>query len=150
MRWLDYPPVWLLGFLGLAWGQVWLMPGPSMQPTGTWPGWLGGALVLAGLGLMVLATPQFLRLGTTLVPHRAPRALITGGIYRLSRNPIYLADVLLLAGFVLRWEAWVSLLLVPVFMWVVEVRFIRPEEERLHHAFGDDFNAYRARVRRWI
>ena len=147
MRWLDYPPIWLIGFLGLAMGQVWLVPGPSL---GSWPNWLGGALVVAGIALMVLAAPQFARLGTTVVPHREPRALITGGIYRYTRNPIYLADVLLLAGFVLRWEAWVSLLLLPVFVWILEVRFIRPEEARLHRAFGDDFNAYRARVRRWV
>ena len=147
MRWLDYPPVWLVAFLGLGWAQVALMPA---QGPGAWPGWLGGALILAGVALMLAAVPQFARAGTTVVPHRAPSALVTGGVYRLSRNPIYLADVLLLAGFFLRWEAWLSLLLVPVFVWVLEVRFIRPEEARLHRAFGDDFSAYCARVRRWI
>lgn len=149
MRWLDYPPIWLIAFLALAWGQSWAVPdaGPGAM---SWTGPVGGVLVLAGVTLMLLAAPQFVRRRTTVVPHRAPEALITEGIYRFTRNPIYLGDVFILVGLVLRWEAWVSLLLVPVFVWVLEVRFIRPEEARLHHAFGDDFTAYRARVRRWI
>ncbi len=147
MRWLDYPPVWLVGFLGLGWAQMAAMPAPSV---GAGAGWLGAVLILLGVGLMLAAVPQFARLGTTVVPHREPTALVTGGVYGLSRNPIYLGDVLLLAGFFLRWEAWLSLLLVPVFVWIIELRFIRPEEARLHRAFGDDFRAYCARVRRWI
>lgn len=147
MRHLDYPPVWLLAVLGLAWAQV------ALLPMGQGPGWLrhlGTAIALAGGALMLLAVPEFLRARTTIVPHRVPGTLITSGIYRISRNPIYLADALILAGLCLRWGAWPSLVLVPLFAAIITRRFILPEEERLGAAFGRDYSAYTARVRRWI
>lgn len=147
LRPLDYPPVWLAGFLGLAWAQAALLPTPWGAG---WAPAAGGLIALAGGALMLAALPQFLRLRTTLVPHRAPSALITSGIYRLSRNPIYLGDVLILAGLTIRWQAWAALLLVPVFAAVLTARFIRPEEARLHAAFGPAFAAWTARTRRWL
>jgi protein-S-isoprenylcysteine O-methyltransferase Ste14 len=147
MRFLDYPPVWLMGFLGLAWAQSAMLPTPW---GGGWAPVLGGLLALAGAAAMAAALPQFLRARTTLVPHRAPSALITGGIYRLTRNPIYLGDVLILAGLALRWQAFPALLLVPVLMAVLTRRFILPEEARLRAAFGAAFDAWAARTRRWI
>lgn len=151
VRYLDYPPVWLVGFLALAWAQTVLLPTPwAGDRFGDWAALAGGAVALAGVVLMLLAAPQFLRAGTTIVPHDAPSALITGGIYRLSRNPIYLADVLILAGLVIRWQAWPALLLVPLFVRVLTLRFILPEEARLRAAFGPDYDAWAARTRRWI
>lgn len=148
LRFLDYPPVWLLAFLGLGWAQAaWL---PLGQGTVGWAVPLGSVLALAGVALMLLALPQFLRAGTTVVPHRAPAQLITQGVYRLSRNPIYLGDALLLAGLLLRAEAWPALILVPAFVLVMNRRFIEPEEARLRAAFGADFDAFAARTRRWI
>ena len=147
MRWLDYPPVWLFGFLGLAWAQAVLIPTPW---GGDWAAPVGAGIALAGGALMLAALPPFLRQRTTIVPHRAPSALITSGIYRLSRNPIYLGDLLILAGLAIRWQAFAALLLVPVFMAVLTSRFIRPEEARLRAGFGPEFDAWTARTRRWI
>jgi protein-S-isoprenylcysteine O-methyltransferase Ste14 len=146
MRYLDYPPVWLVAALGLAWAQAALLPVPGVETLHA----VGTVVALTGGALMLLAAPEFLRARTTIVPHRAPDALITGGLYRLSRNPIYLADALILAGLCLRWGAWPSLVLVPVFIWIITRRFIEPEEARLHAAFGTSYAAYRARVRRWV
>jgi len=145
LRGLDYPPIWLLGFVALAYGQSVLVPLPS--GFGYWP---GTVLAVLGVALMALALPHFLRARTTFVPHRAPSALITGGLYRLSRNPIYLGDVLVLVGLICRWGAWPSLVLVPLFMAVITRRFILPEEARLRAAFGAEFDDFAARVRRWI
>ena len=147
MRMLDLPPVWLIGFLGLAWAQTVLLPTPW---AGDWAAVAGAAVALAGAAVMLLALPQFLRMRTTVIPHRQPSALITGGVYRLSRNPIYLADVLILAGLAIRWQAWVALVLVPVFVMVLTRRFIEPEEARLRAAFGPAFDDWAARTRRWI
>lgn len=147
MQMLDYPPIWLFGFLGLAWAQAVLLP------TAWGEGWapvVGGLVALAGAGVMVAALPQFLRARTTMVPHRDPAALITSGVYRISRNPIYLGDVLIFAGLAVRWQAWVAFLLVPLFMAVLTRRFIRPEEARLHARFGQEFTSWAARTRRWI
>lgn len=147
MRYLDYPPIWLLGCLGLAWAQAVLLPTPW---GGGWAPVAGGLVALAGGGFLLAALPQFLRARTTLVPHREPAALITGGVYRISRNPIYLGDVLIFAGLAIRWQAWVALLLIPVLAAILTRRFIRPEEARLRAAFGPAFEAWAARTRRWI
>jgi protein-S-isoprenylcysteine O-methyltransferase Ste14 len=138
----DYPPVWLAGFAGLAWGQaqVWPMAG---LPTA------GGVLVAAGVVLMAVAAVQFALARTTIVPHETPSALITRGAYGLSRNPIYLADAVILAGLCIVWGAWAALLL-PVFVVVITTRFIRPEEARLRAAFGAAFDDWAAQVRRWV
>lgn len=143
------PPLWLALFLALARAQAALLPGLTWHHPAA--GLLGGLLVVAGLVLLVLAVLRFRQARTSIVPHREAEALITGGIYRLSRNPIYLGDALILAGLCLLWGAWLALaLLVPLFAWLITVRFIRPEERRLARRFGPQFEAYRARVRRWV
>lgn len=147
MRHLDYPPIWLAAFAGLAVLQArWLPVGGG----GDWTRLAGAGLVVAGLGLMGLAGLAFLRHRTTIIPHRQPDALITDGVFTVSRNPIYLGDVLVLAGIVLWLGAWPSLVLVPLLGWMLERRFIRPEEARLRAAFGGEFARYAARTRRWI
>lgn len=147
MRHLDYPPVWLLAFLALAWAQSALLP---TRWAGDWAATAGGLVALLGAGLMLAAIPAFLRARTTVIPHRTPSALVTSGLFRFSRNPIYLGDVLILAGLAMRWQAWPALLLVPLFVRILTRRFIEPEEARLRAAFGAAFDAWAARTRRWL
>ena len=142
---LDYPPVWLAGFAALAWGIGRLAPMPF--PGARVLGWL---LLASGVLLLLGAAAQMLARRTTLDPHGAPSALVTGGLYRLSRNPIYLADALMLAGLALVWRAPQALALVPLFAAVITRRFIRPEEARLMALFPDAFPAFAARTRRWL
>ena len=146
LRALDYPPVWLAAFLIPAWMVGTLLPLPL-------PDWLrlsGTAVAILGAGLSFLALPRFLAARTTIIPHREPEALITGGIYRISRNPIYLGDVMILLGLILCWDAGLALPLVPAYALVLHHRFIAPEEARLHAAFGAEFETYCRRTRRWI
>ncbi len=145
---LDVPPVWLLLFLGLARLQavrlpVWRVDLPLVDL-------LAGVLVGLGALLMGLAALEMRRARTTIVPHREPDALVTTGVFARSRNPIYLGDTCLLTGLILFWKAWPSLVLVPLFMWLVTDRFIRPEEARLRAAFGARFDQWARRTRRWI
>lgn len=142
----DYPPVWLLAFLGLAWAQDRLLPVGEPGALGR----PGTALAIGGAVLMGWAAVQFPRAGTTIVPHETPRALIKTGPYRFSRNPIYLADAMVLAGLILRWGAWPSLVLVPLFVIVITRRFVEPEEARLRARFGPAWEDWAGRVRRWI
>jgi protein-S-isoprenylcysteine O-methyltransferase Ste14 len=79
-----------------------------------------------------------------------PDALVTTGVFARTRNPIYLGDAAILAGLVLFWQAWPSLVLVPLFVWLITDRFIRPEEERLHARFGVRFEQWAQRTRRWL
>lgn len=147
MKWIDVPPVWLALFLLLAGGQAALVP---VIQLGDGFRVIGGGLALTGVAVILLAAFEFRRYKTTLIPHELPSAMVQSGIYGLSRNPIYLGDVLLLLGLSLRWESLLGILAVPLFALIITRRFIRPEEARLRGAFGPAFDAYAERVRRWV
>lgn len=146
MRQWESPPTWLVLFLALAYAQSRLVPMLDAGPVGRIA---GNALIAAGLVIMALAAVQFRRHGTTVLPRETPVAMIQTGVYRLSRNPIYLADAMILAGAALWWDAG-GLILVPLFMTVIRQRFILGEEAGLQARFGAGYSAYAARTRRWI
>jgi protein-S-isoprenylcysteine O-methyltransferase Ste14 len=146
MKWIDLPPVWLGVFVALGWAQAAWWPVGSFGVVGDWAGAL---LVAVGLALALAAAVEFRRARTTIIPHEQPTAIVTSGVYRLSRNPIYLGDALILTGLGLRWDSVLALGLVPVFVAVITARFIVPEEERLKARFGAEWEAWAARVRRW-
>lgn len=144
-RTLDYPPVWLIGFMALAWGiaQVHAPWGDALL----WPGRL---TIGAGIALALWAAMAFRRARTTIVPHARPSALVDTGPFRFSRNPIYVADLLILAGWCMIVGAPAALVLLAPFAWVLRTRFILPEEARLAKHLGPPYTAYLSRVRRWI
>ncbi len=149
MHRIDVPPVWLLGFAVLAWVQARHFPlGLSLDSGFT--DLLSGILIGGGVLLVVMAIVEFRRHKTTVIPHETPSAMVQTGIYKRSRNPIYLGDVLILTGLVLRFDAVLSLGLIPIFVWVLERRFIIPEEDRLRRTFRADFAQYERKTRRWI
>ena len=143
MTWIDLPPVWLFVALLFAW----MTPGTS-DPLIL--DLLGACLFAIAALLVVAAVIEFRRARTTIVPHQTPKALITSGIFAYTRNPIYLADVLILLGASLIWSSLVGLLIVFPFAMILRHRFILPEESRMETSFGAEFEAYRNRVRRWI
>ena len=140
---IDYPPVWLAGFLGLSWAVGRLVPLPGLPVTG---------LIMTGIGLllMVLAVAQMLLARTTFIPRREPGALVSRGIFALTRNPIYLGDALVLAGLSLYWQALAALPLVALFVWVINRRFIAGEETALRKKFGPAYDRYLSGTRRWL
>ena len=149
MKNVDIPPVWLLGFVVLAWLQAryWSMglsfgDGPLDLLAGVL---IGGGIILAGLAFV-----EFRKHHTTIIPHNTPSSLIRSGIFKRSRNPIYLGDVLILMGLILLFGAVLALPLIPVFVWVLEKRFIVPEENRMRREFRADFARYLEQTRRWI
>lgn len=88
---------------------------------------------------------------TTLDPFGQPANLVTGGVFALSRNPIYLGDLLVVGGLCFTFGApLAAALLVPLLMIVIRHRFIGPEEDRLARTFPDEFAQYGKRTRRWI
>lgn len=143
MKWIDLPPFWLLGCLVLSWIV------PLSLPALRSP-WVAGVLILGAVILTGAAIWEFMRARTSVVPRRTPSALIDTGIFRLSRNPIYVADLLVLAGFSIWTGSLTGLILVPVLAGILQTRFIRGEEDRLSEAFGPAYEAYRERVRRWL
>ncbi len=144
----DFPPVWLALGLVLMWAIDRYVPIADWpyQYTRT-PGWI---IIAAAIALTAWAAFPFARSGTSIVPRRRPVIMITHGPYRISRNPIYLADVLAMAGFGLVLASTLSFLVIPLFIAVIERRFIADEESTLHLAFGRDYEIYAGRTRRWI
>lgn len=148
-KFVDIPPVWLFGALLLAWLQKSHAAfGLSFGPV--WADLLGGLLVGAGFLLIALAAYELRRHRTTIIPHMEASRLVTSGIYSRSRNPIYLADSLILTGLILYWDAVLSLPLIPLFVWVIEKRFIIEEEKRLRRNFRADYARYEKQTRRWL
>ena len=147
MKLIDLPPTWLVAFLAAGWLQAQMLP---VVGFGAWADVVGTALVVLGFALMGLAAVEFLRHRTTIVPRQDASALVASGIFRFTRNPIYLGDLMLLVGFGLRWDSILCLILAPVFVRIITSRFIFDEEAHLAGKFGVAFEDYRAQVRRWI
>jgi protein-S-isoprenylcysteine O-methyltransferase Ste14 len=148
MKWLDLPPVWLAASIAIAWAMAGATPGLTVLFPGQRA--LAVLLALAGLLLMVLAVWTMVRARTTFVPRRDPAALVTSGVFRLSRNPIYLADILMLLAAILWWGAVIALPLVPLLAWIIRRRFIDGEERRVRAGFGQEYEAWAAKTRRWL
>ncbi len=149
IKWIDIPPVWLLLCLGVAWAQA-NHASYGLDFGGAWSDLVGGLLVGGGVLLMALAVHEMRRQKTTVIPHKTPARLVQSGIFSRTRNPIYLGDALILAGMILRWDAVLALPLVPIFVWVIERRFVIPEEDRMRRTFRADFARYAGKVRRWV
>ncbi len=147
LRMFDWPPVWLVLFVALAWLTA--MPVAS-GAAATFLHFAGWATIGLGAGLMGLAAREMARAATTIVPGRDPTRLVTRGVFAWSRNPIYLGDLMILAGLSLIWQSWIGLALVPVLGRVLARRFIEDEEARLRRMFGAEAEAWMGRVRRWL
>lgn len=123
-----------------------LMPGGPLRRV------FAALLLASGLLVTVLGVARFRAAGTTIDPTRPERAaqLVVGGIYRYTRNPMYLGFTLtLLAWAVGLGSAWS--LAGPVLFVLYIGRFqIAPEERALAARFGDAFHDYAGRVRRWL
>lgn len=145
---IDIPPVWFIGAVLLVLAQVWALPDltVSFGPARV----LGGALGGLGAALLLWTVMTFRRHQTSVVPHQMPTHIITTGPFARSRNPIYLADTMMLCGVVLWWGAWPSLVLIPAFVWILKRRFIAPEEQRMKQSFGPDFTAFKQNTPRWL
>lgn len=108
------------------------------------------ACVVAYAVLFVGAFGAFRRARTTLIPNRPAAALVTGGPYRLTRNPMYLSLVVLYLGVAAFANSWWPVLLLPLVVVAVDRAVIAREERYLAAAFPAEYAAYRSRVRRWL
>ncbi len=149
LKWIDIPPMWLLLALVVTWMQATHFSA-GLDFGGAWADFAGGLFVGAGLLFMAFALYEMRRFKTTPIPHMEADRLVTTGIFKRSRNPIYLGDALILTGLILRWDAVLSLPLIPVLVWIIERRFIIPEEDRLRRKFRADFARYCQNTRRWL
>ena len=153
MHWLEHripPPVIAAVAALIAWLAARVVaPNETAGPIVLVVGIL---FAVAGLVTAALGVRSFRRAGTTLNPHKPADAssLVESGIYRHTRNPMYLGLALVLTGWAIGLAS-ATALVGPVFFLVWITRFqIIPEERVLARKFGPSFDAYRRRVRRWI
>lgn len=107
-------------------------------------------LLAAWVGLGGSAVFLFRRAGTTPNPTKPTTAIVVHGPYRFTRNPMYLGLVALYVSLTLFVNALWPLVLLPVVVALVQRQVIAREEAYLDAKFGDDYRAYKSRVRRWL
>lgn len=112
--------------------------------------WGGGVLIAVALVLGGWAVWTFRRAGTTPDPRGEVTAFVVAGPFRFSRNPMYLTNVLLQTGLALVLDNVWILLLAPVTWLVLDRVVIAGEERYLAAQYGQGYDAYRRRVRRWL
>jgi protein-S-isoprenylcysteine O-methyltransferase Ste14 len=106
--------------------------------------------ILFGIVLELVTDRLFHQAGTTVMPFAESQALLTGGVFRFTRNPMYLGFALILLGVAGLFGTLTPLLVVPVFMILIDGGFIWPEEMMLEQKFGQGYLDYKKKVRRWI
>ena len=114
--------------------------------------WTIGALILAaGVALGPLwGIRTMLSANTTVRPDRPATTLVTDGPFRYSRNPLYLSLTLMYAGIGIIANSLWALILLPAVVLFMSLFVIRREEAHLQRAFGEEYERYRANVRRWL
>jgi protein-S-isoprenylcysteine O-methyltransferase Ste14 len=141
------PPLIFLGGLAVGIGLELLLG--SSVPDGVQ--WIGGALlVVAGLVLLLLFEREFRRRGTAVEPWKPSTAIVSGGVYRFTRNPGYLGMALVFAGIALLADALWALAPLPLVLVLIDRGVIAREERYLEREFGDEYLSYKRGVRRWV
>jgi protein-S-isoprenylcysteine O-methyltransferase Ste14 len=142
------PPVLFLALLGpLALLWAYHPEGWAMRPDRPMP-W--DVPLLLGLAVLIWARLQFKKANAEIHTFRSPRSLVTGGIFRFSRNPMYLGFLLLLLAAAFYVNAWCALLAPLAFFAASVLWYIPHEEQTLRASFGSAYDDYAWRVRRWI
>jgi protein-S-isoprenylcysteine O-methyltransferase Ste14 len=136
---LIYAGALLLGILANRLSPIPFLPRGLSRALG-WP-----LIVVGSLGVR-----EMKRAGTNVDPYRPATAIVTGGPYRFTRNPLYLSMTLIYCGITARANALPAALLLPFVFRLMRRGVIEREERYLERKFGDEYLSYKARVRRWV
>lgn len=148
---LKVPPVAVALLIAVAMWWMSLVSPPYILPVFLRAG-VAGALAIAGVLISVAGVESFRQVRTTVNPTRpgSTSVLVTSGIYSLTRNPMYLGFLLILLG----WGAFLASVLAfagaVIFVLYMNRFQIRPEEQAMSTLFGEQYDAYRSEVRRWL
>jgi len=142
------PPLIYLLLMLVAYGAHYLWP----LGIGGLPGleYFGLALVVLGLGIVILLSRSFKRARTSIEPWKPTTTIISTGIYAYSRNPIYVAFCLVPIGTGIFLNSfWILVSFIPSVILVYYIA-IKKEEQYLEDKFGDEYVQYKSKVRRWL
>jgi protein-S-isoprenylcysteine O-methyltransferase Ste14 len=144
---LPPPVIYFVVFVvGIGLGYMW----PTSIMTQFWGQTIGIALLMISMPIMPSVLIRFKRAGTTFDVRKSATTLITDGPYKYSRNPTYISLTLLYLGLgVFLNNMWVLMLVVPLLL-IINFWIIRNEEHYLAEKFGEEYQSYRSKVRRWL
>jgi len=148
---LKVPPVAVvLVTAAFMWLAAWAIPAFGFRSPAR--DLVAVSLALAGAVTSALGVISFRRARTTVNPMKpeSSSSLVTSGIYRLTRNPMYLGFLLVLLGWAVFLSSILAFLFLPAFIVYMNHFQIEPEERALATLFGEAFAAYKARARRWL
>ena len=143
-----YPLVMTIVFIGLSWVVSRIYPfNPGLGIIGKMA---GGIVLFCGVSLFLVAVGHFRIQGTTVMPTREPDKLVSEGIYRVTRNPMYLGMLLMLIGFPFVMESVTGLIFSLLFFLIMDRSVIPREERVVEGVFGEEYRWYKSKTRRWI
>jgi protein-S-isoprenylcysteine O-methyltransferase Ste14 len=143
-----HPPILALGYiiLGVLLGNF-IPILPSL--TGTLRVF-GLPLALLGFVIGLMGFLEIRKANTTLDPHGTVTTVVTSGIYRFTRNPMYLGFLVMVIGFPLASGSLWGVILAPFFVLTMNQLVIEKEEAYLEKKFGEAYTSFKSRVRRWL
>ncbi len=142
------PPFWFLLSIILMVGSNWLLPVKQLITPPFNYGGLGAIVV--GIFMVVSCDRIFRQKGTTIKPFEESSSLVQEGLFHYSRNPIYLGMVVFLFGLWFFLGSLTPVAVIPLFIWLIQEKFIKEEEQMLSDKFGEEYQQYETKVRRWI
>ncbi len=145
---MVHPPLVALFFIVLAYFLGRFVPVPFVVPPILQ--YIGLALTFIGFLLGIGAFLEFRKARTTLDPHGSAKHLVISGIYRFTRNPIYLGFLLMVIGLPLNSGLIWGLVVAPFYMMTMSRLVIEREEAYLGKKFKNEYTNYASRVRRWV
>ncbi len=144
------PPAIFAGGLVIGLLADWLLQLPPLFDPNTLSWAAVAGLAALGIGCAASALRRFRAAGTPAEPWKPTRSLATDGIYRRTRNPMYLGMALLLLAVGLGLRSMGIIIMLPLVILVVDRLVIAREERYLTDLFGDEYERYRTNVRRWF
>lgn len=142
------PPLILLLCVLLGAGLNWLYPAPFVPEIFRWV--VGGLLIFVGIAVILYCAGMFKKKGTNIEPWKKTSQIITSGVYRFSRNPIYLSFVLIGIGVAFAVNSvWIIAMMIPL-IFIISRYVIAKEERYLEAKFGEEYRSYKMKVRRWL
>lgn len=144
------PPFIFLGGLLAGLFLGWLLDFPSFDMDETTKFAAAGTLLVLGFGIGIAALSVFRRRGTNPEPWRASTTIVAEGVFRWTRNPMYIGMTLVYCGLAILFESFAAFLMLPFVLIIIRTYVIAREERYLETKFGDEYRRYRQRVRRWI
>jgi protein-S-isoprenylcysteine O-methyltransferase Ste14 len=111
---------------------------------------IGILFLIAAIFFLATSLAKFFKTRNTIILIKPASSLQTGGVYAISRNPMYVGLLFVYLGITCFIGNWWNIILLPLLIFIMQAYVIKSEEKYLERAFGDKFTEYKKRVRRWL